>query len=93
MDIGVSIIIGVAFSTIVKSLVDDIIMPPIGEGTGGVDFSSIVIPLNWGIPTLAAARQAGAPTMNIGSTSSSHLRRVHGDQDHESDAPQAGGGA
>jgi large conductance mechanosensitive channel len=61
MDIGVSIIIGVAFSTIVKSLVDDIIMPPIGEGTGGVNFSSIVIPLNWGIPTRLQPQDRPAP--------------------------------
>jgi large conductance mechanosensitive channel len=67
MDMAVGIIIGAAFSTIVRSLVDDIIMPPIGVVTGGVDFSSIFIPLNgehYG--SLAAARQAGAPTINIG---------------------------
>jgi large conductance mechanosensitive channel len=53
--------------TIVKSLVDDIIMPPIGVVTGGVDFSSIFIPLNGEhYDSLAATRQAGAPTMNIG---------------------------
>ena len=46
MDMAVGVIIGAAFSTIVKSLVDDIIMPPIGVVTGGVDFSSIFIPLN-----------------------------------------------
>ena len=40
MDMAVGIIIGAAFSTIVKSLVDDIIMPPIGVITGGVDFRS-----------------------------------------------------
>jgi large conductance mechanosensitive channel len=46
IDMAVGIIIGATFSTIVKSLVDDIIMPPIGVITGGVDFSSIFIPLN-----------------------------------------------
>jgi large conductance mechanosensitive channel len=67
MDMAVGIIIGAAFSTIVKSLVDDIIMPPIGVVTGGVDFSSIFIPLNGEhYDSLAAARQVGAPTMNIG---------------------------
>ena len=67
MDMAVGIIIGAAFSTIVRSLVDDIIMPPIGVVTGGVDFSSIFIALNGQhYNSLAAARQAGAPTMNIG---------------------------
>ena len=67
MDMAVGVIIGAAFSTIVKSLVDDIIMPPIGVVTGGVDFSSIFIPLNGEhYDSLAAARQAGAPTVNIG---------------------------
>ena len=46
VDMAVGIIIGAAFSTIVKSLVDDIIMPPMGVITGGVDFSSMFIPLN-----------------------------------------------
>ena len=66
MDMAVGVIIGAAFSTIVKSLVDDVIMPPIGVVTGGVDFSSIFIPLNGHYESLAAARQAGAPTVNIG---------------------------
>jgi len=67
MDMAVGVIIGAAFSTIVRSLVDDIIMPPIGVVTGGVDFSSIFIALNGQhYDSLAAARQAGAPTMNIG---------------------------
>jgi large conductance mechanosensitive channel len=67
MDMAVGVIIGAAFSTIVKSLVDDIIMPPIGVVTGGVDFSSIFIALNGEhYDLLAAAPQAGAPTMNIG---------------------------
>ena len=66
MDMAVGIIIGAAFSTIVRSLVDDIIMPPIGVVTGGVDFSSIFIALNGQhYDSLAAARQAGAPTVNI----------------------------
>jgi large conductance mechanosensitive channel len=67
VDMAVGIIIGAAFSTIVKSLVDDIIMPPIGVITGGVDFSSIFVALNGEhYDSLAAARQAGAPTINIG---------------------------
>ena len=67
VDMAIGIVIGAAFSTIVKSLVDDIIMPPIGVVTGGVDFSSIFIPLNGAdYASLAQARQAGAPTLNIG---------------------------
>ncbi len=67
VDMAVGIIIGAAFSIIVKSLVDDIIMPPIGVVTGGVDFSNIFIALNGkDYASLAAARQAGAPTINIG---------------------------
>ena len=67
VDMAIGIVIGAAFSTIVKSLVDDMIMPPIGVLTGGVDFSNIFIPLNGGdYATLAQARQAGAPTLNIG---------------------------
>jgi large conductance mechanosensitive channel len=67
VDMAVGIVIGAAFSTIVKSLVDDIIMPPIGVITGGVDFSNIFLALNGeDYASLAAARQAGAPTINIG---------------------------
>lgn len=67
VDMAVGIIIGAAFSTIVKSLVDDVIMPPIGLLTGGVDFSDLYIPLSSAsYDSLAAAKQAGAPTINIG---------------------------
>ena len=67
VDMAVGIIIGAAFSTIVKSLVDDIIMPPIGVITGGMDFSNMFIALNGEhYDSLAQARQAGAPTMNFG---------------------------
>ena len=67
MDMAVGVIIGAAFSTIVRSLVDDIIMPPIGVVTGGVDFSNMFIALNGEhYPSLAAARQAGAATINFG---------------------------
>lgn len=71
VDMAVGIVIGAAFSTIVKSLVDDIIMPPIGVITGGVDFSNIFIALNGKsyaslALALALAREAGAPTLNIG---------------------------
>jgi len=67
VDMAIGIVIGAAFSTIVKSLVDDIIMPPVGVVTGGVDFSNIFIPLNGAdYASLAQARQAGAPTLNVG---------------------------
>jgi large conductance mechanosensitive channel len=67
VDMAVGIVIGAAFSTIVKSLVDDVIMPPIGVVTGGVDFSNIYIPLSSAsYDSLAQAKEAGAPTMNIG---------------------------
>ncbi|MBE3112031.1 MAG: large conductance mechanosensitive channel protein MscL [Acidobacteria bacterium] len=67
VDMAVGIIIGAAFSTIVKSLVDDVIMPPIGVVTRGVDFSNLFISLSGGdYQSLAQAREAGAPTINIG---------------------------
>jgi len=67
VDMAVGIVIGAAFSTIVRSLVDDIIMPPIGVVTGGVDFSNMFITLGSGsYESLAQARQAGAATLNIG---------------------------
>ena len=67
VDMAVGIIIGAAFSTIVKSLVDDVIMPPIGLLTGGVDFSNLYINLSGGgYQSLAQAREAGAATINIG---------------------------
>lgn len=67
MDLAVGIIIGGAFTTIVNSLVNDIIMPPIGLILGGVDFSEIYINLSGGdYASLAAAQEAGAATINIG---------------------------
>ena len=67
VDMAVGIIIGAAFGTIVKSLVDDILMPPLGLATGGVDFSNMFIALNGeDYGSLAQARQAGAPTINFG---------------------------
>ncbi len=68
MDMAVGIIIGGAFGTIVKSLVDDIIMPPIGLALGGVDFSDLFINLsNVQYQSLAAAKEAGAPVIAYGS--------------------------
>ena len=67
VDMAVGIIIGAAFGTIVKSLVDDILMPPLGLATGGVDFSNMFIALNGEhFDSLAQARRAGAPTINFG---------------------------
>ena len=67
LDMAVGIIIGAAFSTIVKSLVDDIIMPIAGKMTGGADFSDLFILLGEGMyDTLALAQEAGATTVNYG---------------------------
>src|SRR4029434_5834249 len=67
VDMAVGIIIGAAFGTIVKSLVDDILMPPLGLATGGVDFFNMFIALyRVAYAALAQARQAGAPTINFG---------------------------
>lgn len=67
IDLAVGIIMGAAFTTVVNSLVNDIIMPPIGRVTGGVDFSSLFIDLSGGdYPSLQAAKAAGAATVNYG---------------------------
>src|SRR5919201_3302764 len=72
MDLAVGVIIGAAFGTVVKSLVDDVIMPPIGLATGGVDFSSLYVLLKAGpkapppYASLADAKAAGAVTINYG---------------------------
>jgi large conductance mechanosensitive channel len=67
IDLAVGIVVGAAFTTIVNSLVKDILMPPIGLLTGGVDFSSIFIDMSGQhYASLAAAQQAGAATINIG---------------------------
>jgi large conductance mechanosensitive channel len=67
IDLAVGIIIGAAFTTIVNSLVNDIIMPPIGLALGGIDFSDFFVTLKGGsYPTLAAAKAAGAVTINYG---------------------------
>ena len=71
LDMAVGIIIGAAFGTIVKSLVDDVIMPPIGMLLGDVDFKEFFFLLSdpaAGGPyqTLASAQEAGAVTLNYG---------------------------
>lgn len=71
LDMAVGIIIGFAFGTVVRSLVDDVIMPPIGLLVGGVDFSQLFMVLQQGDPvgpyaTIEAALEAGAVTLNYG---------------------------
>ena len=71
VDMAVGIIIGAAFGTIVKSLVADIIMPPIGLLLGNVDFSNLFVVIKEGtapgpFATLADAQAAGAVTLNYG---------------------------
>ena len=67
VDLAVGVIIGGAFGQIVSSLVTDIIMPPIGLLIGGIDFSDLYISLSGKTyPSLAAAKQAGAATINYG---------------------------
>ena len=67
VDLAIGIILGVAFTAIVNSLVNDIIMPPIGVLLGGVDFTDLYINLSGGeYPSLDAAREAGAATINYG---------------------------
>ena len=67
MDMAIGIIIGAAFGKIVTSFVQDILMPPIGMLLGGVDFTNYFVTLSGqAFPTLAAAKEAGAPTVNYG---------------------------
>jgi large conductance mechanosensitive channel len=67
IDLAVGIIIGAAFTAIVNSLVEDIIMPPIGFVMGGIDFSNYFINLSGGeYRSLAEAQAAGAATINYG---------------------------
>jgi large conductance mechanosensitive channel len=72
LDLAVGIIIGAAFGSIVKSLVDDVIMPPIGLALGNVDFANLFLLLKAGpkgpppYATLADAHAAGAVTLNYG---------------------------
>jgi large conductance mechanosensitive channel len=70
VDLAVGIIIGAAFTAIVGSLVDDILMPPLGVILGGLDFSEYYLPLTLAesaYPSLQAARDAGVPVIAYGS--------------------------
>lgn len=71
IDLAVGVIIGAAFGVIVSSLVDDVIMPPIGLLLGNVDFSNLFFVIKDGTPagpyaTLAAAKSSGAVSVNYG---------------------------
>ncbi|HSF68394.1 MAG TPA: large conductance mechanosensitive channel protein MscL [Nitrospiraceae bacterium] len=67
LDMAIGVIIGGAFGKIVSSLVSDVLMPPLGLILGKVDFSSLFINLSGTPqPSLAAAKAAGAPTLNYG---------------------------
>lgn len=67
LDMAVGIIIGAAFGKIVSSLVEDVLMPPIGLLLGKVDFSNLFINLSGtAYDSLAKAKEAGAPTLNVG---------------------------
>jgi len=67
IDLAVGVIIGAAFGKIVASLVNDIVMPPIGMLIGGVDFKNLFVALNGGTyPSLEVAKASGAPTINYG---------------------------
>lgn len=68
LDLAVGVIIGAAFGKVVSSFVDDVLMPPLGRLIGKVDFSNLFINLGEShFDTLAAAKAAGAPTLNYGS--------------------------
>ena len=67
LDLAIAVIVGASFGKFVTSLVNDIIMPPLGLLLGRVDFSSLFVSLS-GVPfaSLAEAQAAGAPTLNYG---------------------------
>jgi large conductance mechanosensitive channel len=67
LDLAVGVILGAAFGKIVTSLVNDVLMPPIGLILGGFDFKGLFVALNGAsYPSLAAAQAANAPTINYG---------------------------
>lgn len=67
VDLAVGVVIGGAFGKIVASFVEDVLMPPIGLMLGGGDFSNLFINLSGkDFPSVAAAKAAGAPTLNYG---------------------------
>ena len=67
VDLAVAVVIGAAFGAIVTSFVNDVLMPPIGLALGRVNFSDLFINLSGqAYPSVAAAKAAGAPTINYG---------------------------
>ena len=67
VDLAVAVVLGAAFGAIVTSFVNDILMPPIGLALGRVNFADLFVSLSGqSYPTLAAAKAAGAPTLNYG---------------------------
>jgi len=72
VDLAIAVIIGAAFATVIKSLVDDVVMPPLGLALGNVDFTNLFVVLRDGTKamgpyaTLADAKEAGAVTINYG---------------------------
>ncbi len=72
IDLAVGLVVGAEFGKIVNSLVNDVIMPPIGLLVGGIDFKNLFITLKEGVatpgpyPTLIDAQKAGAVTVNLG---------------------------
>jgi len=67
IDLAIGVIMAVAFGAVITSLVSDVMMPPIGRLLGGVDFSNLFVVLSGGdFPTLKAAKDAGAATLNYG---------------------------
>lgn len=72
LDLAIAVVIGASFGGVVKSVVDDVIMPPIGLALGKVDFSNLYVLLADGpktpppYPSLVAAKAAGAVTLNYG---------------------------
>ncbi|HEU4370090.1 MAG TPA: large conductance mechanosensitive channel protein MscL [Methylomirabilota bacterium] len=67
VDLAVGLVVGAAFGTVVTSFVNDLLMPPIGLLLGSVDFTNLFVTLRGGpYPSLAAAKAAGAPTLNYG---------------------------
>ncbi|WP_345890886.1 large conductance mechanosensitive channel protein MscL [Devosia oryzisoli] len=70
IDLAIGVIIGAAFGAIVSSIVDDVFMPLIGLLIGGIDFSNLFVvlsnPDNVAVPSVAAAKEAGVATLNIG---------------------------
>ena len=67
LELAVGIVIGAAFTAVVTSFVTDLLMPPIGLALGGRNFNDLFVSLNGvAYPSLAAAKAAGAPTLNYG---------------------------